>query len=535
MRISLSPAGFILLIIGLVFPTLGRGAGGGGGHGQGGEGVVFPVPLSAYEAAEKEMTGLVEVLAHRALADPFNLVASVLFLVAILHTFAAGYFRKLAHHFQHEHEERMRVMEKQGTAPWQASGGKQPVSFWGECFHYLGEVEAVFGIWVVPLVLAIIGFHGWDAVLAYFDHGVSYVEPMFVVVIMAIASTRPVLRFSEILMAQAAAAGKHSPAAWWFSILTFAPLLGSFITEPAAITIGALLLAKQFYVLEPSAKLSYATIGLLFVNVSVGGTLTHFAAPPVLMVAGTWGWDMVYMFTHFGDKAALGIVLSNVIYFLAFRKEFGELKGKAVRYRELEGGGEPEGRVPWGITLTHLLFLAWTVLTLHHPPMFIGAFLIFLAFHSMTAHHQTVMSIKSPLLVGFFLAGLVTHGGLQKWWIAPVLSSLGELPLFIGATVLTAFNDNAAITFLASLVPAFDAGSFEPGSPAYETARALQFAVVAGAVTGGGLTVIANAPNPAGQAILNKFFKGGVSPLGLFMGALMPTVVVALCFLLLPR
>jgi Na+/H+ antiporter NhaD/arsenite permease-like protein len=122
-------------------------------------------------------------------------------------------------------------------------------------------------------------------------------------------------------------------------------------------------------------------------------------------------------------------------------------------------------------------------------------------------------------LVGFFLAGLVVHGGLQGWWIEPVLRSLDEGPLFLGAVVLTAFNDNAAITYLATLVPG--------------VTDALKYAVVAGAVTGGGLTVIANAPNPAGQAILQRFFPDGVSPVRLFLGALPPTVVVALCFWLL--
>jgi hypothetical protein len=155
----------------------------------------------------------------------------------------------------------------------------------------------------------------------------------------------------------------------------------------------------------------------------------------------------------------------------------------------------------------------------HYPALFIGGFLFFLAFAQATAHHQNKVELKTPLLVGFFLAGLVIHGGLQAWWIQPVLGRLGEVPLFAGATILTAFNDNALITYLATLVPGF--------SPE------LKFAVVAGAVTGGGLTVIANAPNPAGQSILQKYFPEGVSPLGLFLGALVPTVIVAFSFMVL--
>ena len=155
----------------------------------------------------------------------------------------------------------------------------------------------------------------------------------------------------------------------------------------------------------------------------------------------------------------------------------------------------------------------------HHPALFIGGFLFFLAFAQATAHHQSKVDLRSPLLVGFFLAGLVVHGGLQAWWIEPVLGRLGEKSLFAGATILTAFNDNALITYLATLVPGLTEN--------------LKFAVVAGAVTGGGLTVIANAPNPAGQSILSRYFPGGVSPLGLLLGALIPPLIVAFSFMVL--
>ena len=135
------------------------------------------------------------------------------------------------------------------------------------------------------------------------------------------------------------------------------------------------------------------------------------------------------------------------------------------------------------------------------------------------AAYSTVLDFKTALLVGFFLAGLVVHGGLQAWWIAPVISRLTETPLFIGATILTAFNDNALITYLATLVPNLHDG--------------LKQAVVEGAVTGGGLTVIANAPNPAGQALLGRFFDNAVHPLYLFAGAAVPTLIAAAAFRLM--
>ena len=163
--------------------------------------------------------------------------------------------------------------------------------------------------------------------------------------------------------------------------------------------------------------------------------------------------------------------------------------------------------------------MAWTVLTSHYPALFVGGFLIFLGFARATAAYQSRIDLKAPLLVGFFLAGLVIHGGLQGWWIAPVLASLSETPLFLSSTLLTAFNDNALITYLATLVPTLD----EP----------LKIAVVEGAVTGGGLTVIANAPNPAGQALLGRFFDNSIKPIGLLLGALLPTLIVIAAFRLL--
>ena len=59
-----------------------------------------------------------------------------------------------------------------------------------------------------------------------------------------------------------------------------------------------------------------------------------------------------------------------------------------------------------------------------------------------------------------------------------------------------------------------------------------RYAIVAGAVAGGGLTVIANAPNPAGQSILSPCFEGGILPLGLLAGASLPTLVFAAVFML---
>ena len=470
---------------------------------------VFPTPLSAYPPSQHDIFA---TLADRIAADPFNAIATTIFFVAILHTFAASKFAAWADQLQQTYDNRLRDQ------------GRDPVPrLAAEVMHFLGEVEVVFGLWAVVLLIAITAGEGWEAARHYVNDAVNYTEPLFVVVIMALASTRPIIVFAEAAMRQVARLGQATPAAWWLSILTIAPVLGSFITEPAAMTIGALLLARQFYDLEPSPRLKYATLGLLFVNVSIGGTLTHFAAPPVLMVSRVWEWDTPFMLSHFGWRSVLAILASNLVYVLFFRSELAALRRRTpvhdVERPDEDLGATTQPRllpVPAWLTISHMLFMAWTVFNSHYPAMFVGGFLFFLGFARATAMYQGRIELKSPLLVGFFLAGLVIHGGLQGWWIAPVLASLTAEPLFFVATVLTAFNDNALITYLATLVP--------------NLGESLKVAVVEGAVTGGGLTVIANAPNPAGQSILSRFFEGGVSPLKLFLSALVPTLMAIIAF-----
>jgi hypothetical protein len=472
----------------------------------------FPLPLDAYPAAGAT---LYDTLAARAALEPFNLIVTGIFVLAILHTFSAARFARLAHAIQHHHDDRRRAA---GLAP-------HP-SLAAELLHFVGEVEVVFGLWAIVLLGVMTAHLGWAAAKHYFNDTVNYTEPMFVVVIMALASTRPIITFAEGAMRRLASLGGGTPGAWWVSILTVGPLLGSFITEPAAMTICALLLARQFYDLQPSTRLKYATLGLLFVNISIGGTLTHFAAPPVLMVARHWGWDTPFMLGHFGWRSALAIVVSTALYYVFFRREMAEL-ARRVPSPDVDRP-EDEGRpasdapllpVPIWLIVVHLVFMGWTVLNSHYPALFLSGFLIFIGFARATWVYQSRIELKGPLLVGFFLGGLVIHGGLQGWWIAPTLASLAQEPLFFGAALLTAFNDNALITYLATLVPDFS----EP----------LKVAVVEGAVTGGGLTVIANAPNPAGQSLLSRFFDGAIVPIGLLLGALIPTIVAMMAFRLI--
>ena len=174
-------------------------------------------------------------------------------------------------------------------------------------------------------------------------------------------------------------------------------------------------------------------------------------------------------------------------------------------------------RMPRLVALIHLGFLAAVVLLAHHPVLFLGLFLLFLGFTQAYQRYQDPLILKEGLLVGFFLAGLVVLGGMQQWWLQPLVSSLGPTALFFGALGLTAITDNAALTYLGSLIS---------GLAAHD-----KYMLVAGAVAGGGLTVIANAPNPAGVSLLRRGFNDeSIGAVGLFLGALAPTAVAAALF-----
>lgn len=449
---------------------------------------------------DNNITSIKERLWHRIHRQPFNLVSLVIFGCAIIHSFLTHYFTILS----------KRVRDKNIRLR------RNPIdSFSVEILRFLGEVEVVFGIWVIPLFLTMAYVYSWGRAI-HFINGIDYLEVMFVVVIMIITASSPILSLAEKWLKFVAKIGKGSVKAWWWTILILGPLSGSFITEPGAMTISAFLLGKQFYELKPPPKMAYATLGLLFTNVSVGGMFTNFAAPPVLMISKSWGWGTEYMVRNFGWKAVIGIILANLVYYLFFRLEFEKLEEKKQnRHKGIEKIDKNK-KIPTWISMVHLAFLAWMVVNSQYVAIFVGSLLLFLGFYQATLPYQKRLELKPAILVGFFLAGLVIHGTLQAWWISPLLENVSTTSLLLLSTFLTSFTDNTEITFLASLIPSLS-----------EEAK---YAIVTGAMTGGGLTVIANAPNPVGETILGKYFHQGISAVGLLFGAIIPAIIMKLTF-----
>lgn len=565
--------------------------------------VHLPVPIESYE--DEHYTSVYDMILHRIESQPFNLAATLIFFLAIIHILTASWFKSKAHKLEHHHALKI----KSGLA------NPESQSLLGGIMHFLGEVEAIFGIWTIALAIVISFFYDWTTFVRYIGE-LDYNEPMYTVVIMTIASSRPILKMVELMLWRIVKIFGGTLEVWWLVILILAPLSASFITEPAAMTIGAFLLAEKFYALQPNNKLKYVTLALLFTNVSIGGLLTNFASHPILMVAHKWHWSSWFTFMTFGTKAILSIIISTFTYFVLLRHDIKALKDayaaerykkyiqrrfiskrqleenfdqleldinarvgfthtldtvsedlkhhimerayeslpedeltsynieKAIeeRFEDIRSGelqrtipgllpeemrphyrdphwDSREDKVPFWIMLVHLAFISWTVAHSNEPVLFIGGFLFFLGFFQITSFYQNRMNLKPALLVAFFIAGIIIHGTLQGWWIEAVLSQLQASGLSVFTFILSSFNDNASITYLGTLV--------------YDLTDSFKYAIMAGTVAGGGLTVIANSPNPVGVSILKKHFKHGVSALELSRYGLLPALISFVVFWLL--
>lgn len=410
---------------------------------------------------------------------PTELGASIIFAIAVLHTFCTSYFEALA------------KKSSRHSGLW----------------HLLGEVEIVFGFWAAILIIFMWLANDLETAKEYAAKR-NFTEPLFVFSIMVVAGSKPILHFAMQILHNIGTAlrivfrTKQAPTLY-FLTLSITPLLGSLITEPAAMTLAAFLLRDLVYRHKCSTPLMFGTLGVLFVNISIGGTLTNFAAPPVLMVASTWGWSSAFMFQNFGFEACIAIFINSLIVTLLFNRQLVEPEIKNT-----------VTRIPIDITVIHLLFLAGIVGFAHDPVIFLWLLLFFIGFTTAYPKHQSPLILREALLVGFFLAGLVVLGALQGWWLQPILQNMSPTAVFYGSLALTAITDNAALTYLGSLV--------EGTSPEFK------LALVGGAVAGGGLTVIANAPNPAGIAILRSYFPNAAVSAGLLLVAAIPPTIVAI-------
>lgn len=418
-----------------------------------------------------------------------EVLGTVIFVLAVLHTFLTTPILRFSHRYPKD-------------------------SFRGNILHFLGEIEVVFGVWAAVFLSIYAITENMQSPIQYLQN-VNFIEPLFIFAVMTVCSTRPILHACRVaIVAVSGLFKKILPLAEihveMLVILTVGPLAGSLITEPAAMTVTAFLILSMIHTNEKHVL--YGLLAVLFVNISIGGSLTPYAAPPILMVVSTWHWDFSFVFTNIGWKSCIAVLVNSLFFVIIFRK--GIAKGFFTLQDIEKKSEEKRLHIPIGITFLHLLFLLAIILTAHYEKVFMGIFLFFLGIYSATRKHQDVLRLKESLLVAFFLGGIIIFGPFQAWWLKPLLNGMSEKLLFLGATILTAFTDNAALTFLGSQVEGMSSPS--------------KIALVSGALAGGGLTIIANAPNPAGVSILNKKFpEGQISPLLLLLHAIIPTIIAA--------
>jgi Na+/H+ antiporter NhaD/arsenite permease-like protein len=372
-----------------------------------------------------------------------QILGAAFFAIAVLHTFFVGFFQKLSHRFSAD------------------SAGRA-------VFHLLGEVEIVFGFWAGILYLILFFIVPHQQIIQYHD-SLGFTEPLFIFCIMVIAATKPVLwlarqglmAISQVLVKVFRTPQVPTDLA---VVLILGPLSGSFITEPAAMTVTALLLNRM--IKTPGKYFAYAILAVLFVNVSIGGALTPYAAPPLLMVAKKWNWDFAFVIANFGWRSTIAVIINALGLTLFFSKS---IWASSSTLKQVSGADEA---MPWIVVMIHYVLLILIVLTAHQANMCVGVFLLFLGITTVTKKYQDNLRLRESLLVGFFLGGLVVFGAFQRWWLEPLLQNMNEFWLFKGSVLLTAITDNAALTYLGSQVESLSTSA--------------QFYLVAGALAGGG-------------------------------------------------
>lgn len=429
--------------------------------------------LSPSDYNDSHIVSIFDELKYRVEVQPLNLLFLFLFICAILHTL-------FAHCFFNNTKE------------------KTP---------FFAELEIIFGLWCIPLILAICYTYGTAAAMRYL-HDQNYNEALLMVVAMSVASTYPIIHLAERILKTSAKFTYESPITWWWLIMSLGPLIGSLIKETVAMTISALLLNKYFFTANPSKKLSYGTFALLMLNVSIGGSLTNFGTSAITIAAKPWGWSTPFMFKTFGIRALIAILICNTLYFLFFRKEFFNLK-------KIPPTG-PEKEVPFYITLLHVLMLVWITLNKDNIVVVLGSFVLFLGFYQSTSKYQSVMDLKEPLLVGFFIASVIVLGGTQIWWVEPLLSRFNEIASMKLTIFLSAFTHNTTVSYMLTKIP--------------NLTDHLKYALFSGMMIGGGLTLIGNGANLVAYALFKKHFKYNVNLGTLFLYGLVPAIITTLIF-----
>ncbi len=379
-----------------------------------------------------------------------------------------------------------------------------------ELYRFVSKVEIVFVLWAVPLFFWFLYTEGYRVTMAYFNSR-NYNSAMFIVVIFLLLESRPIVYFAERLLSSIARIGKTSPKSWWWTLMIATPLLTFLLKESGAMIIGATLLVRHFYAFSPSSRFAYATLGLLFSNISIGGLSSSISSRAMFVILPSLKWGHKFVFQYFAWKATLAILVSTTVCYLIFRKEFDTFP-TTVLNRDFKGE-----RVPWWIICIHII-LVWIVVWSRYTPLFIVAILLFyIGFQRFTIFYQSPLNIPKACLVGLFYAGMVIFGDLQEWWVLGIMHGMSDFGYMISSYMLSIFLDNALVNYLVHNLPV--------------ATDCYLYLVITGCMAAGGLTLLANMPNIIGYLLLRPAFRdSSISQGKLFLAALGPSFISLIVF-----
>lgn len=422
--------------------------------------------------------------------------ATSLFVLSIIHMFLAPWFTRLYRFFQHK---KIVFPERWKKYLWLS-----------EFFRLIGRIELVFILWSIPLFFLFIYTEGYRITMAYFNTR-NYTFALFIMIMWILLGSKPISYLAEHTFAKIASIGRQSPKSWWLTVMFVAPLSTSFLKETGAIIIATTLLAKYFYDLSPSSKFAYATMGLLFSNISVGGLLTASSSRSLSMVYPVLRWSHSEVIINFGWKALLAICISTLTYYYIFRKEFKNFPNKVAYIVK------SNRKIPVWMICSHILFL-YTLIHFRSIPILMGGVLIlFLFFHRLTIFYQRKIDLLKIGFLGLFFLGMSFLGGLQEWWILSLIKKMSDFGYMLTSYMLSIFLDNVLVNLMMHDVPM--------------VTDCYLYLIISGCVAAGGLTLISNTPNIVGYSALRPFFQTpSFSFWKLFVSSLFPSIVAFLIF-----
>lgn len=377
-----------------------------------------------------------------------------------------------------------------------------------EITRMFSRIELVMLLWSVPFLLWFVYSENYKVMIGYLTSR-NYMASLFIIVMMILVESNPIIYLSETLLNRLVQKiGKHSPVAWWWVILLVSPMLSSLLKETGAMVIATMLLIRKFYIHNPSKKFAYATMGLLFSNISIGGLLTITSSRAMFMIMPTLKWSSHFIWAHFTWKAFLAILFSTTIYYLYFKKELKEF----VKTDAQQEDNNESIKAPWWVVCIHICFV-WALLQCKTSPvLIISVFLCYLCFRCFTYSYQNIIDVNKACLIGLFYSGLVILGDLQEWWVLKLMQNQSDFGHMIISFGLSIFLDNALVNYLVH--------NLSVSHDCYH------YLVITGCMAAGGLTVATNLPNIVGYTILRRGLKLKLPSLvGLFLAAIIPASI----------